>query len=144
VVARLDAELDIDIVTIDESEGRTLSHSIALVANARMHIGIDSFCNHLTNYYWTDRRGGRKVPGVILWGSTQASAAGYPDNINLSAGLACQPCFRENPAISRMPRGPCINPPRPSYEDGTPHACMQAITLHRVVDAVRDMWERAG
>lgn len=121
-----------------------LSDAIALVANARMHIGIDSFCNHLTNFFWTDEHGGRRVPGVILWGSTQASAAGYPHNVNLSLGLPCQPCFRENPAISAMPRGPCVNPPRASYDDATPHACMGGISVERVVEAVRQMWERTG
>ncbi len=132
-----------DVIYIDEKYKRTLAESIAIFANARMHIGIDSFCNHLTNYYWTDERGnGRRVPGVILWGSTQASAAGYPDNTNISLGLACQPCFRENPAISRMPRGPCINPPRASYEDDAPHACMGSISVDRVVEAVRAMWEK--
>lgn len=133
---------DIDFIRIDESEARTLAESIALVANARMHVGIDSFVNHLTNYFWTDQHGGRRVPGVILWGSTQASAAGYPDNINISLGLDCQPCFRENPAISQAPRGPCINPLRPSYDDATPHACMDGISVERVVEAVRQMWEQ--
>lgn len=152
---------DIPIVMIDEDEGRTLAYSIALVANARMHLGIDSFCNHLTNYYWTDRRGGRKVLGVILWGSTQASAAGYPDNINLSAGFPCSPCFREDPKISRMDRGPCVNVvsverhpimwgtygreqlvPATSYDDPRQHACMEAIAVDQVVDAVRRLWER--
>lgn len=133
---------EITIEPIDESRKLTLAQSIALFANARMHMGIDSFCNHLTNYYWQDENGGRRVPGVILWGSTQASAAGYPDNMNISKGLACQPCFRENPAISRQPRGPCVNPPRPSYEDETPHACMEQITVDEVVEAVRSMWER--
>jgi glycosyltransferase involved in cell wall biosynthesis len=137
-------ELDEDaipVMFIDQEMERTLATSIAIFANARMHIGIDSFCNHLTNYYWTDEHGGRRVPGVILWGSTQASAAGYVDNINISKGLACQPCFRENPAISRMPRGPCINPPRATYEDETPHACMQDISVDEVVEAVRTMWK---
>ncbi len=151
--------LKIPSVWLDGSAGRTLAESIAVFANARMHIGIDSFCNHLTNYYWTDEHGGRRVPGVILWGSTQASAAGYPGNVNISKGLTCQPCFRENPAISRMPRGPCINVVQEheqkvdnmrvrysaltqadSYDDPRPHACMDAITVDEVVEAVRAMW----
>jgi hypothetical protein len=113
---------------------------------ARMHIGVDSFCNHLTNYIWTDEDGknGRRVPGLILWGSTQASAAGYPTNTNISLGLRCQPCFRENPAVSRMPRGPCVNPPRPTYDDDTPWACMDRIDVQTVVNAVKSMWERTG
>ena len=141
---RVQKGLSIPLMPIDERWKRTLSESIALLANASMHIGIDSFCNHLTNYYWTDQHGGRRVPGVILWGSTQASAAGYPHNTNISLGLPCQPCFRENPAISRSPRGPCVNPLRASYEDDTPWACMDGISVERVVEAVREMWARVA
>jgi ADP-heptose:LPS heptosyltransferase len=133
-------EPQIQMIQIDAGQGWPLAQSIAMFANATMHMGIDSFCNHLTNYYWTDEHGGRRVPGVILWGSTQSSAAGYPGNTNISKGLSCQPCFRESPQISRMPRGPCINPPRPNYDDDTPHKCMQDITVDEVVEAVRTMW----
>jgi glycosyltransferase involved in cell wall biosynthesis len=140
------ASRGITIVRINEDAGRTLAQSIALFANARMHLGIDSFCNHLTNYYWSDPGiggGARRVPGVILWGSTQATAAGYPHNVNISKGLHCQPCFRESPAISRMPRGPCINPPRATYDDPTPHACTAEIGVDEVVAAALELWERA-
>jgi len=133
---------DVRFVEIDKKVGFTLAESIAIFANARMHIGIDSFCNHLTNYYWQDEHGnGRRVPGVILWGSTQSSAAGYPHNKNISLGLSCQPCFIENPSISRMDRGPCTNPPRANYSDDTPWACMEGITVERVVEAIRAKWE---
>lgn len=138
----LDRVRDIPRVWIYERQGFTLSQSIAAFANASMHVGIDSFCNHLTNYLWTDDHGARSVPGVILWGSTQASAAGYPNNTNISLGLPCQPCFRENPEISRQPRGPCVNPPRASYADNTPWACMEGISVERVAEAIREMWDR--
>jgi ADP-heptose:LPS heptosyltransferase/glycosyltransferase involved in cell wall biosynthesis len=133
----------IPVLLIDESCGRTLAQSVAAFANARVHMGIDSFCNHLTHYMWEYPGGGRKVRGVILWGSTQASAAGYSSNINISRALPCQPCFKENPAISRMDRGPCINPPRATYDDETPHACMADITVDEVVDAVRQLWKES-
>lgn len=149
--------IDFPIWLIDEHAGRTLSESIALFANARIHLGIDSFTNHLTHYYWQHEGGARKVPGVILWGSTQASAAGYDTNVNISKGLHCQPCFRENPAISRMPRGVCVNPPMltilpPSgftevryreYGDGL-HQCMADISVDEVVTAARELWERTN
>lgn len=120
--------------------GAPLSASIAAIANARIHVGIDSFANHLTNWYWTDAHGGRRVPGVIVWGSTQASAAGYPDNVNLTRHLPCQPCFREDPTISAAARGPCINPPRELYADDTPPACMDGIDVAQVSNAVRALW----
>ena len=124
--------------------GTPLAAAIALVANATLHLGIDSFANHLTNYIWTDRSddAGRRVPAVILWGSTQASAAGYRHNANISLNLSCQPCFREDPSISKMPRGPCINPPGQVYAKPR-HACMHGIAVERVVDEVRRAWSKA-
>jgi glycosyltransferase involved in cell wall biosynthesis/ADP-heptose:LPS heptosyltransferase len=123
--------------------GTPLSIAIALVGNATLHLGIDSFANHLTNYVWTaGNADARRVPAVILWGSTQASAAGYAHNANLSLGLACQPCFREDPAVSRMPRGPCINPPGQVYAHPR-HACMHGISVERVVDELRRSWQAA-
>ena len=125
--------------------GTPLSTATALVANATLHLGIDSFGNHLTNYLWTDRSdsAGRRVPAVILWGSTQASAAGYRHNANISLNLSCQPCFREDPAVSKMPRGPCINPPGQVYASPR-HACMHGINVERVADQVRRAWNKAA
>ena len=135
------SELEFPVVVLGEQQGRSLAHSIALVANARLHIGIDSFANHLTHYQWQDDAGqARRVPGVILFGSTQASASGYPGNINLTTRLPCQPCFREDPAPSRQPRGPCVNPPRSSYADDTPPACMARIDVAQVTAAIRRAW----
>ena len=121
--------------------GTPLTTAIALVANATLHLGVDSFANHLTNYVWTDERDSdtRRVPAVILWGSTQASAAGYRHNRNISLGLSCQPCFREDPAVSKMPRGPCINPPGQVYAQPR-HACMHGIAVERVVEEVQSAW----
>jgi ADP-heptose:LPS heptosyltransferase len=132
--------------------GTSLQYSIAEVANARLHVGIDSFANHLTNYYWQSGNHTKRTPGVILWGSTQASAAGYPGNTNISKGLHCQPCFKEDETISRHPRGICKNPPYDVgpgsetglrfYGDGL-HACMAAITVDEVVEAIREKWGSA-
>jgi hypothetical protein len=130
----------VPLLRLDEADAHPLGEVIAAFANAAMHIGLDSFANHLTHYLWTTARGGRRVRGVIVWGSTQATGAGYAHNVNLSAGLACQPCFRENPAISRQPRGACINPPRARYEDDTPTACALAISTAEVVAAARELW----
>jgi ADP-heptose:LPS heptosyltransferase len=109
--------------------GKELDASINLMAHAALHLGIDSWTNHLTNIQWGDLG---FTPAIILWGSTQASAAGYPRNTNISLGLPCQPCFREDPKISRMPRGPCINPPGQDY-DKPHHACMAGISVDLVL-----------
>jgi ADP-heptose:LPS heptosyltransferase len=122
--------------------GAPLSTSIALIANASLHLGLDSFANHLTHYLWDEGGSERRVPAVILWGSTQVSASGYDHNTNISLDLSCQPCFREDPAVSRMPRGPCINPLGQLYADPQ-HACMLGITIERVARAARELWIRA-
>jgi ADP-heptose:LPS heptosyltransferase len=122
VCGRLQAA-GIPIVFIDEKMGLPLATSIALIANAAMHIGVDSFGNHVSHIY--------QVPSVILWGSTQWHAAGYPHNFNISKGLECQPCFRETHPGSLHPRGPCPNG----------HACMQQISVDEVVDACVTLWD---
>jgi ADP-heptose:LPS heptosyltransferase len=120
----------IPVFEIDEKQGLPLSTVIALIANARMHIGVDSFGNHLTHIF--------QVPGVILWGSTQWNAAGYPHNVNISTGIACQPCFRETHPNSLHPRPPCIN----MKENGV-HSCMDAITVDEVIEAATSLWTQS-
>lgn len=120
--------------------GQPLMGSVELLANAKMHLGIDSFPNHLTHILWERPDGSTyKVPGVILWGSTQWDATGYKHNTNISLGLPCQPCFFEDPRISNQARGPCINPPEQTYENPR-HACMAGISVKRVVEEVQKMW----
>lgn len=117
--------------------GTTMSNAISLVANARLHLGVDSFANHLTFFRW----GGRQVPAVILWGSTQPTAAGYAHNSNLSLALWCQPCFREDPKRTRVPRGPCVNPAGQHYENPC-HACMAGLHVDLVVEELRRLWAK--
>ena len=72
------------------------------------------------------------------------SAFGYPHNTNISLGLFCQPCFREDPAKTvHGDLGPCINPPGQTYDEPH-HACMMGITVEQVVEAVRAMWEKGS
>jgi len=115
--------------------GRPLMATVALMAGARMHLGVDSFTNHLT-HYWLN---GRRVPALILWGSTQPTGSGYAENTNLCLGLPCQPCFRENPAFSQLDLGPCVNPPGQVYEEPR-HACMHGIGVDRVLREARRIW----
>jgi ADP-heptose:LPS heptosyltransferase/glycosyltransferase involved in cell wall biosynthesis len=127
----------------------SLSTSIALVANADLHVGVDSWANHATNFYWQDERGnGRRTLAVILFGSTQPSASGYPSNLNICHQPPCGPCFREDSRISSMPRGVCVTPatkpdgsPR-EYGDGF-HACMDNIRTHEVIEAIEEKWKKA-
>jgi len=121
--------------------GKPLEVAINLIANATIHMGVDSFSNHLTHIEWLNVESGyaKKTPAVILWGSTQYGAAGYLHNTNISLGLSCQPCFKEDPKISQMPMGICENPPGQTYEQPR-HACMMGISVAQVQDAVQQLW----
>ncbi len=120
-----------------DHRGAPLMVGAALLANARVHLGVDSFTNHLSHYHWN----GRQVPSVILWGSSQRSATGYPHNVNLCLDLPCQPCFREDAAISMFPDGlgPCVNPPGQDYLAPL-HACMHGIPVEQVAAELRRLW----
>ena len=93
--------------------GDSFEENIAAQAWAKLHIGLDSVFNHTTNIKWRNKG---KTKAVILFGSTQKEASGYPHNENISLGLSCQPCFKEDPKISRMSLGLCNNPPNQNYE----------------------------
>jgi len=150
VISKLNAR-DIDVVQIGGPDdtplegaisalGRDFPESLAILANGSAHMGVDSWTNHALNIVWKDAAREKQNRGVILWGSTQASAAGYLHNTNISSGLFCQPCFREDPKISNMPRGVCTNPSGQTYENPK-HACMQVISVDRVFDAILNLWE---
>lgn len=107
--------------------------NVAAQAWAKLHIGLDSVFNHTTNINWLNKG---KTKGIILFGSTQADASGYPHNENISLGLSCQPCFKEDPKMSRIPLGLCDNPPNQTYENPQ-HACMKGISPEIVFDKIK-------
>ena len=125
---------DPQISNIDGSFcGEPFEDNLAAQAWAVLHLGLDSVFNHTTNINWIDKG---KTKGVILFGSTQADASGYPHNENISLGLTCQPCFKEDPKISRASLGVCDNPPNQTYESPQ-HACMKGITPEMVFDKIK-------
>ena len=113
--------------------GDSFEDNLAAQAWANIHIGLDSVFNHTTNINWLNKG---RTKGIILFGSTQAEASGYPHNENISLGLSCQPCFKEDPKISRVPLGLCDNPPNQTYENPQ-HACMKGITPEMVFDKIK-------
>jgi len=108
--------------------------NVSAQAWANLHIGLDSVLNHTTNIQWRNKG---KTPAVILFGSTQANASGYPHNKNILLNLSCQPCFREDPKLSKMSLGPCINPSPQTY-DNPKHACMSKITVDMVYAQIKN------
>ena len=113
--------------------GDSFEDNIAAQSWAKLHIGLDSVFNHTTNINWRNKG---KTKAIILFGSTQPEASGYPHNENISLGLSCQPCFKENPKISRVSLGLCENPPNQTYEIPQ-HACMKGITPKMVFDKIK-------
>lgn len=113
--------------------GDPFEENIAAQAWAELHIGLDSIFNHTTNINWS---GKGKTKSIILFGSTQAESSGYPHNDNISLGLSCQPCFKEDPSISSVSLGSCINPPNQTYENPQ-HACMKSITPEMVFERIK-------
>lgn len=115
-----------------------LDESLSFLAHAGLHLGVDSWTNHATNIIWGDRG---RTKAVILWGSSQASAAGYTHNKNIQLGLSCQPCFKEDPKLSLFNRGICTNPPDQTYKSPN-HACMKNLTLEQVLEETKSVWSR--
>lgn len=113
--------------------GDSFEDNLAAQAWSFMHLGLDSVFNHTTNINWRNKG---KTKSIILFGSTQADASGYPHNDNVSLNLPCQPCFREDPKISNMSLGPCNNPPNQAYEQPN-HACMKNITTEMIYNFIK-------
>jgi ADP-heptose:LPS heptosyltransferase/glycosyltransferase involved in cell wall biosynthesis/SAM-dependent methyltransferase len=102
----------------------TLENVAELIRNADLHLGVDSFTNHIAGAYGK--------PAVILFGSTSPTGSGYPTARNLWADISCSPCYREDPKISSASRGVCPNPAGQTYENPQ-HACMDLIDVDEVV-----------
>lgn len=104
--------------------GKNFTTNAAAIAHARLHVGLDSVFNHLTGAFsW----GGRITPAVIFFGSTSPTGSGYAHNLNVSVGLPCQPCYRENPEIAgEMSGGPC------PYD----HLCIKSLTEEQICERI--------
>ena len=115
--------------------GDSFEDNISAQAWSIMHIGLDSVFNHSSNITWRTKG---KTKSVILFGSTQAEASGYPHNINISLNLSCQPCFKEDPKLSRFPLGLCNNPPNQTYHEPK-HSCMKNISPNLVFENIKKL-----
>lgn len=136
---QIGAEKDFKLRGADTSfMGKTVMEAINLISNAAFHVGVDSFSNHVTHLKFD----GKQTPAVILFGSTQHDASGYPHNINVSLNLPCQPCFKEDPVLSYHPRGVCINPPGQTSYHEPRHACMHNLEPDHVINIVKHMIQK--
>lgn len=111
---------------------------LSAIANASLHVGIDSWSNHATNIQWfnlDEPIDKKRTKGVILWGSSQSTATGYKTNVNIVKNLTCQPCFKEDPKISSIPLKQCHNPAFQTYSMPR-HKCMGDISVKEVFDHI--------
>jgi len=133
----------------------SIRHAIAAVQSCRLLIGLDSVFNHASKAV--------QKPSIILWGSTNPTAFGYAQNINLVNGVAwtpamgngapllqCQPCYREYKHLDASPKLACpyIVPPvkgdlpAHAHPDSGMHACMAAntvpIVFHHAAKLLKD------
>lgn len=105
--------------TID-FRGHTIKEAIGLIKHASLHLGVDSFTNHVSVAVGT--------PAVILFGSTSPIGSGYEQNINIYKSLSCQPCYKEH-EWSETYNGPCPYGKK----------CMDLITVKEVISAVFEL-----
>jgi glycosyltransferase involved in cell wall biosynthesis len=112
------------LASVDDMCGKiTWLESYALINQATLHLGIDSFGAHACR------------EGVILYGSTDPKCFGYAHNVNIWRGLDCSPCYRDNPKVSGIEREPC--PHTVKWDEGR-HPCMEEIDVETVWTAIQD------
>ena len=110
------------------------NHNLATMAHSVIHCGPDSWTNHATNIIWSEKG---KTSGVIVWGATQSSAAGYKHNHNLSTVPPCQPCFLDDERPDRpATRGLCRLPVLPQV-DKLDHKCLLDLSVDVVWGAIQ-------
>lgn len=137
---QIGAATDPEIEGADHSfMGKPITDSLALLAHARLHMGVDSWTNHALNLTWkTKGKENKKTQGLILWGSTHPVGSGYEHNVNIGMKLDCRPCYKEDPRLSRMPQGVCNHPEGQTYEQPH-HACMFGIPVEVVALQLRTL-----
>ncbi|MCE0522311.1 MAG: glycosyltransferase family 9 protein [Methylacidiphilales bacterium] len=94
----------------------SMRESMALLAQAKLHIGPDSFLMHAAN--------GVDVLSIIIYGGSRPPGCfGYSENVNLYVDIECSPCWLHD-----------------SYGQKCPYAikCMPMITPEMVLAAVKE------
>lgn len=104
-------------IDIDFCGKTSLEQSCALIKDSILHVGVDSFSNHIA--------GGLKKKSVILFGSTNPVGFGYPSATNIWKHLSCGPCYKENPEVSTENQGACNH-----------KSCMKKISADEVMQAI--------
>lgn len=111
---------------VEDCRGLPVAESIELMKAARLHVGVDSFTNHVTNIL-------PLTPSVIIWGPTSSASFGYSHNQNIEIRPACSPCYRAYDSANRL----SLCPHDRSHDPATPDApCTGDIGVERVWDGI--------
>ena len=118
-VIQLGSELDPKLDGVMDLRGKTsLRQSAAILANARVFVGLVGFLMHLARA--VDCR------SVIVYGGRETPLqTGYTANQNLPSPVECSPCWLRNTC---------------AYD----RKCMDMITVPQVIAAARDQIARYG
>ena len=81
----------------------------AIAKHSTAFVGLDASLSHIAY--------GVKLPGVVLYGTTDPSYVGHSTNINIYKNVACAPCYYMNHGKVDCPYG---------------HECMDLITVDEV------------
>ena len=97
---------------IDFRGGYTLRQQLSVLANSKLHIGLDSF--------WSHAAAALNTKAIVLFGDSSPFVWGHDNNINLYKNLSCSPCL--------------------DWIGGTncpySRSCMSLITVDEVIDKV--------
>jgi hypothetical protein len=110
-VVQVGSQSDPPLTGVIDLRGRTsLRATAAVLANARLFVGLTGFLMHLARAV--------DCPAVIVYGGREPpELTGYPCNVNVTNRPPCAPCWQR----SRCDFG---------------HVCMEAITARHVIDGI--------
>jgi ADP-heptose:LPS heptosyltransferase len=70
---------------VDFRVGYSLREQLAILANSRLYLGVDSF--------WAHAAAALNVKGVVLFGASTPVIWGHDNNVNIYKGISCSPCI---------------------------------------------------
>jgi len=100
---------------IDFRGGYSLRQQLSILANSKLHIGLDSF--------WSHAAAALNTKAIVLFGQSTPITYGQENNFNIFKNLSCSPCFD------------WINGCNCPYSK----KCMDLITVDDVVNSVKSL-----
>jgi ADP-heptose:LPS heptosyltransferase len=70
---------------MDFRVGYSLREQLAILANSRLYLGVDSF--------WAHAAAALNVKGIVLFGASTPVIWGHDNNVNIYKAMSCSPCI---------------------------------------------------